>query len=177
MADNKYLGKTAPDLSRSNVYDSAGDGKTFHLNEIPKWRLGNSYSAGFDYFSNAGENIAEISESRKPTGSYNNRAFERSTKSLSATQDTKTAVSSSTRLDQSADYTDDASSSSSKGGNRQEEQMLTWRKMLLDPLTAGQFLSKQWPRVRKYFLFAIWKQQHLEFIMLMLFFSFNLLKT
>ncbi|VDI11699.1 Hypothetical predicted protein [Mytilus galloprovincialis] len=151
MADNKYLGKTAPDLGRSNVYDSAGDGKTFHLNEIPKWRLGNSYSAGFDYFSNVGENIAEsdhgVSESRKQTGSYNNRAFEKSTKSLSATQDTKTAVSSSTRLDQSADYTDDASSSSSNGDNRQDEQMLTWRKMLLDPLTAGQFLSKQWPRI------------------------------
>ncbi|XP_052105719.1 uncharacterized protein LOC127738483 [Mytilus californianus] len=151
MADNKYLGKTAPDLGWSNVYDSAGDGKTFHLNEIPKWRLGNSYSAGFDYISSAGENIADskhgIGESRKPTESYDNRGFVKSTKSLSATRDTKTAVSSSTRLDQSADYTDDESSSSSNNGNRQDEQMLTWRKMLLDPLTAGQFLSRQWPRI------------------------------
>lgn len=152
MADNKYIGKTAPDLGRSNVYDSAGDGKTFHLNEIPKWRLGNSYSAGFDNFSNTTENIADYeqrqSESKRPIESFNNRGFVRSTKSLSATRDTKTAASSLTRLDQSADYTDDESLSSSKVDNRQEEQMLTWRKMLLDPLTAGQFLSRQWPRVR-----------------------------
>ena len=150
MTDKSKLGQTAPEFSRSGIYDAAGSSSQFRISDVynNRGRLGNTYSAGLQFFhANTGEsttddfhNIGASTHQGGHTEYYGQSAYPFGTSQTEHSSWTK----------RSTDYHVDNSSLTSDRGSQRGEGIPQWRKLLLDPEQAGAFLSRQWPRVCQY---------------------------
>lgn len=139
MANLKALGRTAPALNRSYIYDSAGDGDRTGGSYLSQTLGGKVKSHPANFNSLSINNELEIPQEGE-LDLYGTRP---------ASAVSVSEVSKSTHKD--TDYlADQTSESYSNQKTFSRGHMPTWRKMLLDPELAGEILSRQWPRVSLY---------------------------